>query len=326
MPKVVSRRAAMLGAACLAMATSAQAQDAYPSRPIKIVVPFAAGGGVDTVARLLAEELRVSLGQAIVVENAAGASGMRGAEMAVRAEPDGYTLLLASAGETAVNPHLFKDMRYDAQRDLSPISLVVKVPNVLVVGAATPYKTLDDFLKDGRIGGKISYSSSGIGNPQHLAGELMNRMAKGQMTHVPYRGAAQQVQDVIGGSVAGTFASYLAVASFVQNGQVRALGVTSAERIPSLKDVPAIGEHPELKGFEVTNWFGLFAPAKTPPAVIARVNAAVAKALAAATIADKLQTLGSYPSPNSPEAFRAFLAAETAKFKEIVAAAGVTLQ
>jgi tripartite-type tricarboxylate transporter receptor subunit TctC len=126
--------------------------------------------------------------------------------------------------------------------------------------------------------------------------------------------------------VAGTFASYLAVASFVQNGQVRALGVTSAERIPSLKDVPAIGEHPELKGFEVTNWFGLFAPAKTPPAVIARVNAAVAKALSAATIADKLQTLGSYPSPNSPEAFRAFLAAETAKFKEIVAAAGVTLQ
>jgi tripartite-type tricarboxylate transporter receptor subunit TctC len=177
-----------------------------------------------------------------------------------------------------------------------------------------------------RIGGKISYSSSGIGNPQHLAGELMNRMANGQMTHVPYRGAAQQVQDVIGGSVAGTFASYLAVASFVQNGQVRALGVTSAERIPSLKDVPALGEHPELKGFEVSNWFGLFAPAKTPSAIIKRVNRAIVNALASPALADKLNNLGSYPAANSPEAFRAFFTAETAKFKDIVAAAGVKLQ
>jgi tripartite-type tricarboxylate transporter receptor subunit TctC len=305
--------------------TPALAQAPYPSRLVKIVVPFAPGGGVDTVARLLAEEMKTSLGQPVIVENTPGASGMRGAEVAARSEPDGYTLLLSSAGEIAVNQHLFKDMRYDPRRDLAPVSLVVRVPNVLVVGASSPFGTLDELIKAAQTTDKITYSSSGIGNPQHLAGELFNKMTSSKMVHVPYRGAAQQVTDVLGNNVTATFASYLAVAPFVQSGQVRALGVTSAERIPSLPSVPAIAENAQLKGFDVTNWFGLFAPSKTPPAIIETLNKAVSQALANPAIARKLEELGSYPAANASEAFRAFVAAETVKFKDIVIAADIKL-
>lgn len=314
---------AIIWLACAGAPASAQAS--YPSRLIKIIVPFAPGGGVDTVARLLGEEMKATLGQSVIVENAPGASGMRGAEVAARSEPDGYTLLLSSAGEIAVNQHLFNDMRYDPQRDLAPVSLVVKVPNVLVVSTTSPFNTLDDLIKAAQASDKITYSSSGIGNPQHLAGELLNKMTSSKMVHLPYRGAAQQVTDILGNNVTATFASYLAVASFVQGGQVRALGVTSAERVPSLPSVPAIGETAQLKGFDVTNWFGLFVPAKTPGPIIETLNKAVAQALANPVIAKKLEELGSYPAPNSPEAFRAFVTAETAKFKDIVVAADIKL-
>ncbi|MXQ14335.1 tripartite tricarboxylate transporter substrate-binding protein [Microvirga makkahensis] len=184
---------------------------------------------------------------------------MREAETVTRAERDGYTLLLSSAGEVAVNPHLFKSIKYDPSRDLTPVSLVVKVPNVLVVNAASDIKSLDNLSNAGNNkDAKATFSSSGIGNPQHLAGELLNRMASTNLMHVPYRGAAQQVTDVLGNNVTATFASYLAVAPFVEADQVRALGVTASERVPSLPSVPAMAEHPQLKGYDVTSWFGLF--------------------------------------------------------------------
>ncbi|HEX2135334.1 MAG TPA: tripartite tricarboxylate transporter substrate-binding protein, partial [Microvirga sp.] len=170
------------------------------------------------------------------------------------------------------------------------------------------------------------YSSSGIGNPQHLAGELFNKMASANLMHVPYRGAAQQVTDVLGNNVTATIASYLAVSSFVEAGQVRALGVTSSERIPSLPSVPAMAEHPLLKDYDVTNWFGLFAPAKTPPAIIETLNKAVAQALANPAVAKKLEALGSYPAPSKPEDFKSFVAAESAKFKTIIVTADVKAQ
>jgi tripartite-type tricarboxylate transporter receptor subunit TctC len=296
----------------------------YPTRSIKIVVPFTAGGGVDTVARLLGDSLKGPLGQSIVVENLPGASGMRGAETVARAEPDGYTLLLASAGEIAVNAHLFKGIKYKPLEDLAPITLVVKVPNILVVNAASSLKSLDDLIAlTKKSPDKVSYSSSGIGNPQHLAGELFNRMASVKMTHVPYRGAAQQVTDVLGNNVTATFASYLAVSSFVEGGQVRALGVTSQERIPNLGNTPAIAEHEQLKGYDVVNWFGLFVPAKTPPAVVETLNKAVVKILSEPEVIKKLETLGAFPSPMTPAQFKEFVASETKKFGDIVVTAGI---
>ena len=296
----------------------------YPARSIKLVVPFTAGGGVDTVARLLGDSLKGPLGQSIVVENLPGASGMRGAETVARAEPDGYTLLLASAGEIAVNSHLFKNIKYNALEDLAPVTLVVRVPNILVVSAASGLNSLDDLIAFARKSpDKASYSSSGIGNPQHLAGELFNRMASVKMTHVPYRGAAQQVRDVLGNNVTATFASYLAVSSFVEGGQVKALGVTSKERIPTLSNVPAIAEHNQLKGYDVVNWFGLFAPAKTPPAILEKLNEVVVKVLSDPESVKKLETLGSFPAPMTPAQFKEFVASETKKFGEIVVTAGI---
>lgn len=308
-------------------AGTASAQGDFPSRSIKIVVPFAAGGGVDTVARLVGEEFKHSLGQVPVIDNQPGASGMRGAEAVARSPADGYTLLLSSAGETAVNPHLFKAMRYDPAKDLAPITLVVRVPNVLVVSSGSSLKTLDDLLAAAKVEGKITYSSSGLGNPQHLAGELINKRVAGtNLLHVPYKGASAQVQDVLSGSVTATFASFLAVGSFVQGGQLRAIAVTSAERIPSLPNVPTIAENAQLKGYDVTNWFGMFAPANTPAPIIDKLNKAVVAAIANRDVAKKLETLGSYPATMSPAEFGKFVAAESDKFKDIVTSAGIKLQ
>lgn len=329
MALVIARRTALgllaVGAGLVASGL-AQAQS-YPTKPIRLIVPFAAGGGVDTVARILGEALKQELGQGVVIENLPGASGTRGAETAVKAEPDGYTILLASAGEIAVAPHIQKGLRYVPERDLAPITLAVRVPNVLVVKGDSPHKSVAQLIafskaqpKDG------TYSSSGVGNPQHLAGELMNKMTGSQLLHVAYRGAAQQIPDVLAGSVTATFASYLAVASFVQNGQLHAVGVTSKERIPSLPNVPALAETPGLANFDVVNWFGLFAPAKTPPAILGALHAAAIKALGKPEIAAKLSELGSYPSPMPAAAFGVFVREETVKFKDIVTAAGIEAQ
>lgn len=325
---IVRRTALRLLAAGAGLMASGLAQaQSYPTKPIRLIVPFAAGGGVDTVARILGEALKQELGQGVVIENLPGASGTRGAETAVKAEPDGYTILLASAGEIAVAPHIQKGLRYMPERDLVPITLAVRVPNVLVVKGDSPHKSAAQLIafskaqpKDG------TYSSSGVGNPQHLAGELMNKMAGSQLLHVAYRGAAQQIPDVLAGSVTATFASYLAVASFVQNGQLHAVGVTSKERIPSLPDVPALAETPGLANFDVVNWFGLFAPAKTPPAILDTLHTAAIRALGKPEIAAKLSELGSYPSPMSAAAFGLFVRDETAKFRGIVAAAGIEAQ
>ena len=204
---------------------------------------------------------------------------------------------------------------------------MVKVPNVLVVNVASGANSLDDLIGFTRNNAaKASFSSSGVGNPQHLAGELLNRMASIKLAHVPYRGAAQQVTDVLGNNVTATFASYLAVSSFVEAGQVKALAVTSAERIPSLPSVPAMAEHPELKRYDVVNWFGLFAPAGTPAPIVDKLNKAVVQVLSNPATAKKLADLGSYPSPNKPEEFKSFLAAESEKFKNIIATADIKAQ
>lgn len=306
-------------------AAAAQA-GAYPSRPVTIVVPFSAGGGVDAMARVLAEKLRAVLGQSVVVDNKGGGSGMIGAQAVVKAPADGYTLLMGSAGETAINPFVFKKrMQYSPQTDLMPISLVVKVPNVVVVNPAQPYKSADELVAYAKANpGKVRYGTSGVGNPQHLSGELMARQAGIQMTHVPYRGASNQLLDVIGGNIEMTFVSLAGARQFIKDGKVRAIGITSQGKSALAPDIPAISDSTSLKGYSLENWFGLFAPRGTPAAVIARLNAAVVEALEDPAVSTKLKDLGGNPSPMTPEQFSAFIQQESVKFGRIVEEAKIT--
>ncbi len=299
---------------------------AYPSRPVTIVVPFSAGGGVDAMARVLAEKLRTGLGQSVVVDNKGGGSGMIGAQAVVKAPADGYTLLMGSAGETAINPFVFKKrMQYSPQTDLMPISLVVKVPNVVVVNPALPYKTADELVAYAKANpGKVRYGTSGVGNPQHLSGELMARQAGIQMTHVPYRGASNQLLDVVGGNIEMTFVSLAGARQFIKDGKVRAIGITSQGKSALAPDIPAISDSTSLKGYSLENWFGLFAPKGTPAPVIARLNAAVFEALKDSAVSTRLKDLGGNPSPMTPEQFSAFIQQESVKFGRIVEEAKIT--
>lgn len=298
----------------------------YPTRPVTIVVPFSAGGGVDAMARVLAEKLRTVLGQSVVIENKGGGSGMIGAQAVVKAPADGYTLLMGSAGETAVNPFVFKSrMQYAPQTDLMPISLVVKVPNVVVVNPTLPYKTVDELIVYAKANpGKVRYGTSGVGNPQHLSGELMARQANVELTHVPYRGASNQLLDVIGGNIEMTFVSLAGARQFIKDGKVRAIGITSPGKSALAPDIPAVFDSASLKGYSLENWFGLFAPKGTPAPIVARLNAAVLESLKDPTLAAKLKDLGGSPSPMSPEQFRDFIKQESAKFGRIVEEAKIT--
>lgn len=317
-------------AGMLAMLTvgPAVAQDAYPSKPIRIIVAYTAGGGVDMIARLLGDKLSRALGQPVIVDNKPGASGMIGAAAAAKSPPDGYTLLLSAAGEIAVNPSLYKGkMQYDPLKDFAPISLVVRIPNVLVVNPDVPAKTTAELVAYARANpGKLSYSSSGVGNPQHLNGELFNRMAGVQTSHVPYKGASQQLSDVMAKHVSMTFTSVAAALPFLKNNQLKAIAVTSAKRVPSLPDVPALSEFTPLANYELVNWFGLFAPAKTPEPIIAKLHAALADAIKDPEIVKKLGAQGAEPVLTTPAQFAQFITTESAKFGKIVIDASVTVE
>jgi tripartite-type tricarboxylate transporter receptor subunit TctC len=321
-------RAAAAGMLAIMAVGTAAAQDAYPSKPIKIIVPYTAGGGVDTVARLLGDKLGKTLGQPVIVDNKPGASGMLGATAVAKSAPDGYTLLLSAAGEIAVNPSLYKGkMQYDPQKELAPISLVVRIPNVLVVNTDVPAKTTADLVAYAKANpGKLSYSSSGVGNPQHLNGELFNKMAGVQTSHVPYKGASQQLTDVMAKHVSMTFTSVAAALPFIKSNQIKPIAVTSAKRVPSLPDVPTLSEFKPLASYELVNWFGLFAPAKTPEPIIAKVHAALASALRDPEIVAKLNAQGAEPALMTPAQFSQFITTESAKFGKIVVDANVTVE
>lgn len=325
-----TRRAAgatLTGLALAATGVPALAQD-YPARQITIVVPFTAGGGVDAVARQLADKLRVSLKQPVVIDNKPGASGMLGAQAVVKAPSDGYTLLLGSAGETAINSFVYKGkMGYSPEKDLAPITLVTRIPNVMVVRPDFPGKTVEDFVAYAKKNpGKVSYSSSGVGNPQHLNGELLEEVAGIFMVHIPYKGASGQLIDVTTGVVDATFVSYTAARAFIQSGKVKPIAVTSAKRASFAPDLPAIAEYKPLAKYQLENWFGLFAPAATPVAVQEKINAAVTQALADPELAKKLREQGGEPSPMSIAQFKSFIKAESAQFARIVETAKITAE
>ena len=315
------------GAAILTGVSGANAQ-AYPDHPIRILVGYPAGGGVDIVARLLSEPMKADLGQTIVVENRTGASAMIASGAVAKAPPDGHTLLMAASGEVAINQHLYKEkMAYDPQRELESVALVGIVPCVIVVASTTPVKTPAELIAYAKANpGKLSFSSSGVGNPQQLAGELMNSMAGTDVLHVPYRGSAPAVTDVAVGAVTMSFSSLAAALPLIQDGKLRAVAVTSKERMPQLPDVAPLNEGaPGLARYELLNWFGMFATAGTPPAVINRLNAIVNTALKDKALAEKLIVQGIVPKPMTAPEFKSFVGSETQKFAQIITQAKITL-
>jgi len=325
---MLTRRNFLAGTSALVIVAPACAAT-YPDRPIHILVGYAAGGGVDLVARLLSEPMKAALGQPVIVENRTGASAMIASNVVAKAAPDGYTLLAAASGEVAINQHLFKDkMTYDARRELTPVALIGVVPCVVVVATSTPIhnpKELIDYAKANA--GKLSFSSSGVGNPQQLAGELMNSMAGTNVLHVPYRGSAPAVTDVATGAVTMSFSSLAAALPLINAGKLRAVAVTSRDHMPQLPDVASLSEGaPGLKDYELINWFGMFTTGGTPLEIIDWLNSIINTALKDPAIANKLIPLGIVPRPMNTVEYKKFVDSETEKFGKIVMQANIKLE
>src|SRR3954467_13087324 len=295
--------AATAAASVLARPTLAQDQT------IRLVAGFPAGGGIDVSARLLVDPMKDTLGLPTIVENRVGAAGMIAANAVAKAPPDGHMMLMATSGEIAIAHHLYKEkMTYDPLRELAPIALIGIVPCVVVVNANTPVRTPQELIDYAKANaGKLSFSSSGVGNPQQLAGELMNIMAGIKVLHVPYRGAAPAVTDVATGTVTMSFTSLAAAQGLMQAGKIRAVAVTSLERMPQLPDVAPLQDGaPGLKGYELLNWFGLFATGGTPAEMVDRLNAITLKALAEPKTAATLVSQGIVARKTTPAEFKAF--------------------
>jgi tripartite-type tricarboxylate transporter receptor subunit TctC len=325
MTRLTSKSGAFATGCALALAIAPAFAQNYPTQQIRIICPFPAGGGTDLTARLLGEQLQKMLGQPVVVDNRTGASGMIGTELAAKAKPDGHTLLVAS-GELALNPHLYPKIAYDLERDLQPITLLVKVANVLAVHTDVPVKSVAELIAHAkRNPEKLTFSSSGVGNPQQLTGELFNKMAGVKIRHVPYKGAAPQLAALAGGEVTMTFVSIGAAKPFIDSGRIRPIGVTSTSRVSALPDVPAIAEHAPLGGFELVNFFGFLGPAGLPDPILRRLNASAVQVMKMPDLVAKFRSLGFEPAPNTPEQFRDFMRGESAKFAKIIAEAGIKL-
>lgn len=322
---MLTRRALMAGVSAAGLAGTALAQD----NTVRLVAGFPAGGGIDISARLLVDPFKEALGVPVIVENRVGAAGMIAANTVAKAPPDGRMMLVSTSGEIAISPHLYKErMSYDPLKDLAPITLIGIVPNVVIVNAATPVhnpRELYAYMKAND--GKLSFSSSGVGNPQQLCGELMNIMAGTKVLHVPYRGAAPSVTGVASGDVTMSFTSLAAAQGLIQAGKVRVVAVTSLERMPQLPDVePLQAGAPELKGYELLNWFGLFTTAGTPAATVNRYNEIASKRLAEPKIAQTLISQGIVPRKMSPDEFGAFVQAESKKFAEVIEKAKIKIE
>ena len=305
--------------AAFAVGVSAQP---YPTKPIRIVVPFPAGGTTDVLARAAAQKLTETLGQPAVVDNRPGAGGNIGAELVAKSSPDGYTLLMGTVGTHAINPGLYPKLPYDHVKDFAPVILVAGVPNVLVINPALPVNSVQELIAYAKANpGKLNFASSGNGTSIHLSAELFKTMAGVQMTHVPYKGSAPALQDLVGGQVQLMFDNLPSSLALIKGGKLKALAVTSSARAAALPDVPTIAES-GLPGFEASSWFGLLAPAGTPPPVIAKLNGEIAKWLATPEAKEKLLAQGANAAGGTPEDFAQFINAETAKWQKVVKESG----
>jgi tripartite-type tricarboxylate transporter receptor subunit TctC len=306
----------------VAVPPAALAQTAFPTRPIRIVVPFPPGGTTDILARAAAQKMAEAWKEQAVVDNRPGAGGNIGAELVAKAPPDGYTMLMGTVGTHSINASLYAKMPYDHVRDFAPVILVAAVPNVLVVHPSVPVNTVAELIAYAKANpGKLNFASSGSGTSIHLAGELFKVMAGVQMAHVPYKGSAPAIADLVGGQVQLMFDNLPSALPQITAGRLRALGVTSAQRAPALTGVPTIAES-GLPGYEASSWFGLLAPAGTPKDVVAKVNGEVARWLASPEAKEKLLSQGANAAGGTPEDFARHIAAETAKWQQVVKASG----
>jgi len=310
------RRTLVAALACAALPTLALAQEWPGKQPIRIIVPFAAGGTSDILARTVGEKLQAALKQTVVIENKAGAGGVIGADAAAKSAPDGYTFLLGTIASHAINPALQPRMPYDAAKDFAPVILLGSISNVLLVGGSQPYKTVADVVAAAKKE-PLPFASAGQGSSQHMSGEMFKLLAGAPLVHVPYKGSAPAVQDVIGGQIPMSFETATVALPHVQSGKVRALAVTSAKRSKVLPEVPTLQEA-GIAGFDVASWQAIYAPAGTPAAVVQRVNAESEKILASAEVKTKMDGLGLDHAANTPEQFAAFGRNEMAKWQKVV--------
>ena len=315
---VVSATAGVLGAA------PAQAQGTWPDKPLKLVVPYPAGGNADNTARLLATQLGQRLGQQVVVDNRPGGSGTIGAAVVAKAPADGYTLLLDATAFT-VNPSLFPKLPFDAAKDFAPISLVLQVPLLMVVPANSPFQSVADVAKAARARpGHLTYASAGNGGAQHLEGELFKQGQKVAITHIPYRGGAPALTDLIGGQVDMMFSATTASGPFVKSGKLRALAISSPRRVEGWESVPTVAES-GVPGFQVSEWNGLFAPAGTPRPVLERLEAETRAIVASPEMKKRFAELGVQGVGSSAQEFSSFLKAETTKWAEVIRTSGIRM-
>lgn len=306
------------------LASLAQGAPAYPSKPIRFVVPFPPGGPLDITARAIGQKLTEAWGQPVVVDNRPGAGGSLGAELVAKAPADGYTLLMGAVSTHAINPHLYARVGYDPLRDFAPVALVAEVPNVLVVNpAALPVSSVAELVALAKAKpGHLNFGSGSTGSTGHLAGELFKSLAGVDMVHIPYKGAAPAMQDLLAGQVQLMFDNLASAAPQVKAGKLRALAVTTAKRSPAMPDVPTVNEA-GVKGFDLSTWFGVFVPAGTPPEIVAKLNAGIVAALESKELRERLAAMGTEPRPgNTPEAFAAFVRAENAKYASVVKQSG----
>jgi tripartite-type tricarboxylate transporter receptor subunit TctC len=304
-------------------ALAAGAAENYPIRPIRIVVTYVPGGNTDNVARLVSPRLTEQLGQSIVIDNRGGAGGVVGTEIAAHSAPDGYTLLFGTSAGLSINPLMHAKLPYDVDRDFAPVSLLVVIPQLMVAYPGLPAKNVAEFLKLARAQpGKINYASVGVGSPNHLGMELLKSMTGIDIVHVPYKGSSPAVIDLIAGNVSVFFSSIPVMLQNVKAGRLRALGVGGAKRSPAAPDIPTVAES-GVPGFEYETWYGLFAPSRTPRAIVARLNDAVVKSLRSAQLEQQLRSQGADPRPTTPEEVSAFMKVERARWEKVVKATGL---
>jgi tripartite-type tricarboxylate transporter receptor subunit TctC len=321
MYKILRALAALALAACAALA---HAQN-YPAKPVRIIVPYPPGGTTDIIARIAAAELTKQLKQPFVVENRAGASGAIGATAVAQAAPDGYTLVMGTANTHGINSALQKNLPYDAVKDFAPVTVVASTPNIIVVHPNVPAKTLAELIALAKAQpGKINFGSTSIGGSPHMSAELLKAMTGIDMVHVPYKGAAPMLTDLVGGQIQVGFDNLPSTIGYVRSGKVRALAVTTAQRWPGAPDIPTVAES-GVPGYEVSGWFGLLAPAGTPKAVLDTLQTTIAQIVQEPEVAKQLRDLGAAPVANKPEDFARDIAADVEKWRKVAQTTGVKL-
>jgi len=323
--RTLARRAlvaALLGIVAAAALPPGAAADSFPSKPVKLIVPFPPGGPLDTTGREIAQKLTESWSRSVIIENKPGAGGNIGADFVAKSPPDGYTVVMGALSTHAVNPSLYPKMPYDAKKDFAPITLVAITPNVLVVNPSLPVHSVQELIEYAKAHpGKLSFGSGSIGSAGHLAGELFKVDAGVDMVHVPYKGAAPAMQALLAGDTQLMFDNLASAMSQVKAGKLRALAVTTKARSPLAPDLPTMSEA-GVPGFDISTWFGLMAPAGTPPDVIAKWNADVTKVLSAPAMRAQLAAQGAEAAPDTPSEFARFIDAELVKYAKIVKASG----